>query len=234
MHVATNSQIGKYIEEWQSPNFHSILIVLFLCVPLAVFIFAVRRRRVMLLEMTLTVAFFLGTLHAVRIVIYLMIAAVGLAASLPARTEWRPRARRAIGAVTIGFMLALVALPSVPAGSVTADTPVQAFNFLEAHPGRIFTQYTWGDYSIARHRATFADGRTDLFTGTVLSEFFAVSNVTADPDSILSRYHVNYVVWAPDTPLAEFLIHDSRWVVVDRTATALVFSRGSVWPTEQL
>ena len=53
--------------------------------------------------------------------------------------------------------------------------PVQAFNYLEHHPGRIFTEYTWGDYSIARHRATFVDGRTDLFEGNVLTEFFAVT-----------------------------------------------------------
>jgi hypothetical protein len=102
---------------------------------------------------------------------------------------------------------------------------VAAFNFLAPHPGRIFTQYTWGDYAIARHRATFVDGRTDLFVGRVLSEFFAVSNLTAAPDPILSRYDVDYVVWAPRTPLALYLEKDQKWQVVDRTHQALVFAR---------
>ena len=103
--------------------------------------------------------------------------------------------------------------------------PVQAFDYLGAHHGRIFTEYTWGDYSIARHRATFADGRTDLFEGDVLTEFFAVTNLTTDPDPILSAYHVSYVVWAPHTALSEYLSHDPRWQVVDRSAVAVVFGR---------
>ena len=67
-----------------------------------------------------------------------------------------------------------------------------AFNYLEAHPGRIFTQYTWGDYSVARHRATFVDGRTDLFEGKVLIEFMAVANLTTNPDTVLAGSHVAY------------------------------------------
>ena len=100
-----------------------------------------------------------------------------------------------------------------------------AFNYLSVHPGRIFTQYTWGDYSVARHRATFVDGRTDLFEGPVLTEFMAVTNLTTNPDPVLSASHVSYVVWAPHTPLALYLAHDPRWHVVDRTPVALVFAR---------
>jgi hypothetical protein len=227
--VSTNTQIGNYIEEWMSPDFHSVMALITYCLPLAIFIFAVRRRRIMLLEATLTAAFFLGALHSDRIVIYLFIAVAGLAASLPKRREWVPRTRRMVTAVSLGFLIGIVAYPSVPAGTVTTDTPVQAFNFLAAHPGRIFTQYAWGDYSIARHRATFVDGRTDLFTGKVLSEFFAVSGVTTDPDQTFDHYGVDYVVWARNSPLAEYLAHDSRWEIVDRTAPALVFARRSAW-----
>jgi hypothetical protein len=93
----------------------------------------------------------------------------------------------------------------------------------------VFTEYTWGDYSIARHRATFADGRTDLFAGPVLSEFFAVTELSTDPDPILARYLVDYVVWAPRTALAEYLGRDQRWLVVDHAGPALVFARRSVW-----
>jgi hypothetical protein len=233
LHVSTNSQIGKYILEWQSPNFHSLEPLLFFCIPIAVFVFAVRRRRIMVLEATLTVLFFAFALHSVRGAIYLFVAVAGLAASLPMKSEWGPRARRVTGALIIGLVVALLSFPSVPAGTVTSDTPVQAFNFLAPHPGRIFTQYTWGDYSIIRHRATFADGRTDLFTGNVLTEFFDVTDVTVNPDPILARYQVDYVVWARSTPLAEYLTRDARWVVVDRTGPALVFARRTVWAAQQ-
>ena len=45
------------------------------------------------------------------------------------------------------------------------------------------------------------------------------------PDPILAAAHVSYVVWAPRTALAEYLSHDPRWHVVDRTSVALVFAR---------
>jgi hypothetical protein len=227
--VSGNSQIAANIVEWQSPDFHSAIVFAFFAVPLVVFMVAIRNRRVVVLETTLTVLFFIGALRSERFVIYLMVATVGLAATIPVRPLWSPRARRWTGAVVVGVILGSLAMGTVPAGTVSADTPVAAFNFLSTHPGRIFTQYTWGDYSIARHRQTFADGRTDLFVGPILTEFFDVGNVSVDPDPILSRYHVDYVVWAPRTSLYQFLIHDSRWKVVDRTGPAVVFARRSVW-----
>jgi hypothetical protein len=223
--VAHNPQIGKYIEEWQSPNFGSIVVVATFLIFLAVIVVALRRRPIMLLEATVTLACLVGALHAVRIVIYAMVGVAGLAASLPPRAEWGPRARRIAGALGIAAVLFLVILPAVPAGSVTTDTPVAAFNYLSDHPGRIFTQYSWEDYAIARHRQTFADGRTDLFSGQVLTEFFAVSDLTTDPDPILAHYDVRYVLWARNTPLEKYLSHDSRWVVVDRTVQGVVFER---------
>jgi hypothetical protein len=225
--VSTNNQISQYIVEWLSPDFHSVGMLLSFLVPLLVFIVAVWRRRVMVLECTLTAAFFVAALHSTRIAIYLFVAVAGLAATLPIRRTWAP-GRVMAGLVTV--MIVLIGLPAVPAGSVTTDTPVAAFNFLEGHPGRIFTQYTWGDYSIARHRATFVDGRTDLFTGRVLSEFLSVTNMTTNPEPVFDHYDVSYVVWAPSTALSEYLSESRQWVVVDRTAQADIFARRSIWP----
>jgi hypothetical protein len=227
--VVRNHQIARYIAEWNSPDFRSLTVLLMFGVPLAVFLVAVHTRRLMLREATLVMGFFIGALVAQRIVIYLMVAAVGLAAGLPARRSWGPLSRRVAGAGLIGLMVALILAPAVPAGTVAPGVPVRAFDFLDSHRGRIFTEYTWGDYSIARHRATFADGRTDLFAGTVLTEFFAITELSTDPDPILAHAHVDYVVWAPHTPLAEYLSHDQRWLVVDHAGPALVFARRSVW-----
>jgi len=223
--VARNTQIARYISEWNSPDFHSAMVVLVYCVPLAVLVACLRTRRVLVLEGALAALLFVESLQAQRLVIYLMIVAVGLAASLPARRPWGAVARRWAGAGLVVCAIVVLAVPSVPAGTVSPTLPVQAFDYLSSHPGRIFTEYTWGDYSIARHRATFVDGRTDLFEGNVLTEFFAITNLTTNPDPILSAYHVSYVVWAPGTALAEYLSRDPRWNVVDRTSVALVFAR---------
>jgi len=223
--VARNTQIAQYIDEWNSPDFHSLMVVLVYCVPLVVLVACLRTRRLPVLEGSLAAILFVEALRSQRVVIYLMVVAVGLAALLPARAPWGATARRWAGAGLVVCAIAIAAAPSVPAGTVSPTVPVQAFDYLSSHHGRIFTEYTWGDYSIARHRATFADGRTDLFEGDVLTEFFAVTNVTTDPDPILASAHVTYVVWAPGTALAEYLSHDPRWHVVDRTSVALVFAR---------
>jgi hypothetical protein len=223
--VSMNGQIGQYINEWNSPDFHSFTAVFAYGVPLAVIVAVIRTKRVPLLEGTLGAAFFIEALRTQRLAIYLMVVAAGLAATLPARPAWGATARRVAVAFYAALAIALLAQPSVPAGSISPTLPVQAFNYLETHPGRVFTEYTWGDYSIARHRATFADGRTDLFEGKVLTDFFAVTNQTTNPDPILSAYHVSYVVWAPNTSLAIYLSHDPRWHVVDRSSVAWVFAR---------
>jgi hypothetical protein len=223
--VARNTQIARYISEWNSPDFHSAMVVLVYCVPLAMLVACLRTPRVPVLEGTLAAALFVEALRTQRVVLYLMLVAVGLAATLPSRPPWGTVARRWAGAGLVVGAIVILAAPSVPAGTVSPTLPVRAFDDVSSHPGRIFTEYTWGDYSIARHRATFADGRTDLFSGQVLTDFFAITNLTTDPDPILATYHVSYVIWAPGTPLAEYLSHDPRWQVVDRTAVALVFTR---------
>ena len=42
----------------------------------------------------------------------------------------------------------------------------------------------------------------------MLTEFFAITNLATNPDPVFSAYHVAYVVWAPATPLAEYLQRD--------------------------
>ena len=223
--VSMNGQIGQYIAEWNSPNFHSLMVVLAYCVPLAVMVAVVRTKRVPVLEGTLAAALFIEALRTQRLATYLMVVAAGLAATLPLRPAWGTMARRAAVAFYAVLAIVLLAQPSVPAGTISPTLPVQAFNYLEPHPGRVFTEYTWGDYSIARHRATFVDGRTDLFEGPVLTEFFAITNMTTNPEPVFAAYHVSYVVWAPRTSLSIYLAHDPRWHVVDRTSVALVFAR---------
>ena len=223
--VSTNGQIGRYISEWNSPDFHSAMVVLVYVVPLAVLVGCFVARRIPVLEGSLGVVLFVEALRTQRLVVYLMIVAVGLAAVLPARRAWGTTARRWAGAGMLVAAVAILATPSVPAGTVSPDLPVRAFDDLSGHPGRVFTEYTWGDYSIARGRATFADGRTDLFEGPVLTTFFAVTNMTTDPDPVLAASHVRYVVWAPETPLSLYLSHDARWRVIDKTPVAWVFAR---------
>ena len=217
---------GDVLITWQGLRIETSLMVLAVyVVPVALLVACIRSRRIPLLEGTLGALLFVEALRTQRLVVYLMLVAVGLAAVLPARRPWGPTARRWAGAGFVVLGIFVLATPSVPIGSMSPSEPVQAFDYLSAHPGRIFTEYAWGDYSIARHRATFVDGRTDLFEGTALTQFFAINDLTTNPDPILSEFDVAYVVWAPDTALSLYLAHDPRWHVVERSSVAVVFAR---------
>ena len=223
--VSRNGQIAQYIVEWNSPNFHSVMTLLVYCVPLAVLVACIWTRRIPLLEGSLGLVLFVEALQTQRLAVYLLVVAAGVAATLPARAGLGGDGPALGGRGLVVIAIVILAIPAVPAGTVASSQPVRAFDYLSAHPGRIFTEYTWGDYSVARHRATFVDGRTDLFEGQVLTEFMAVTNLTTNPDRVLSASHVAYVVWAPRTPLALYLARDPRWHVVDRSSVALVFAR---------
>ena len=203
------------------------MVVLVYCVPLAVLSPASRTRRIPVLEGSLAAVLFVEALRTQRVVDLPHGGGRGPGGDAPGPAgPGGAMARRWAGAGLAVCAIAILAAPSVPAGTVSPTLPVQAFDYLSSHPGRIFTEYTWGDYSIARHRATFADGRTDLFEGDVLTEFFAVTDLTTNPDPILAVLpRLLRGVGAADAPLAEYLSHDPRWHVVDRTAVALVFAR---------
>lgn len=228
LRVTFNGQIGRYIQEWSSPDFHSIGLLIAFCVPLLVVLLVIRSRRLPLLELSLALVFLLATLHANRFIVYFFVAACGLAATFPSRAAWGRLARQALGILTVGLCVVMLGAPTVSAGSLATSTPVAAFNFLASHPGRIFTEYAWEDYAVFRHRPTFVDGRTDYFTGSVLTEYMDVTNLTTRPDPVFDQYRVDYVIWARGAPLSLYLERDPAWKVVDRTPQALVFARTSV------
>ena len=138
--------------------------------------------------------------------------AVGLAAVLPARRPWGTTARRWAGAGFVVLAIVVLAAPPCRPGACRRPNPSKPSTISSAHPGRIFTEYAWGDYSIARHRATFVDGRTDLFEGAVLTQFFAVNDLTTNPDPILSGVpRALRRVGARTRRCRVYLPHDPRW-----------------------
>ena len=131
--VAHNTQIAQYIEEWNSPNFHSFMTLLVFCVPLAVLVVCLRNRRIPVLEASLAALLFVGALRtAADWAVYLMLVAVGLAASLPARPAWGDL-RHGAGPAPAWSCSPSSSWPCPPcrAGTVEPTQPVQAFDLPE-------------------------------------------------------------------------------------------------------
>jgi len=224
--VSSNAVVRQLIGEWQSPDFHDTttmaLIVVPLVLTLAYLLFS--KGPVPTAELALTVFLLVATLDAVRFLPYLAIAWCALAARcspLP-RETLRPSVLVWPVLVLLGF--AFLSGPVVPAGQPSASVPVGAVDYLAAHPGRVFSTYLWNDYLVYRGVPDFIDGRTELFTGTpVFDQYLAVNGLTRDPDAVLRRYGVEYVLWPTGSPLAVFLEHDPAWTVVRRTDQSIVF-----------
>ena len=228
--VSTSSQLGAFIAEWQSPNFHSYLYLGVIIGPVLLLIglIAFSTTVFALDDVVLASLLFLAALHAMRFTPYFALAACAMLA------PWNPikseTIRPSLLTVPLSGVLAAALLlsPHVPASATAvggpSGAPVAATNYLESQSGRVFTTYWWGDYLIYRHIPVFVDGRTDLYFGTdILQTYLNVSDLNVDPDTVFRHWDVRWVMWNRGSALSVFLSHDPHWKIADKTAAALVF-----------
>jgi hypothetical protein len=223
--VTFNPTVRKFIGEWQSPDFHDPATLAVVALPVAITVawLVASERPVPAGELVLAGLLLVSTLDAARFMPYFAVAWCGLAASCPpVKEDMRPTLLAwPLGAV---LALAMVQGPWTAPGRPATSVPVGAVSYLEAHPGRVFSTYLWDDYLVWKGIPVFIDGRTELYTGTpVFGQYLALDGVTRDPDSILGRYDVRYVLWQPGTALSVYLSHDPSWRVVRRSALSLLF-----------
>ncbi len=235
-HVSTASVIRNTISEWQSPNFHLPILEAATWVPvigLGWLIFR-GRRPLSPLQWFWTGVLFLATLESVRFLPYF-----GLQWGIPIMEGTRGMGFRRLraGVVALAALAVSVILvasgPIVPAGQAAVSEPTGAVRYYRSHhlQGRLFNLYVWGGYLIWRGFRVFIDGRTDLYLQDhILSEYLAVQNVTENPNTWLRVWRVRYVLWAPGTPLATFLLADAAsWRLVYQSRNALLFRHIGSW-----
>jgi hypothetical protein len=144
--------------------------------------------------------------------------------------------RRIVHVVLIG-LLAVVGLgvtllrvvPATQASEIARVLPASAVTWLDAHePGtRIFNRYEWGGY-IGQHRPqqlVFMDGRADVYGDALLRMYVSIIGVRGDPQLLFDRYRIDYAVFPPDTPLADWFDASDLWVRVYSDDTAAIWVR---------
>jgi hypothetical protein len=148
----------------------------------------------------------------------------------------RPREGR-LGALNAGLVGLLVVIglgvsllrvsPPAQASEIARSLPAGAVAWLDEHePGtRIFNRYEWGGY-IGQHRPQqpiFMDGRADVYGDELLQMYVSIIGVRDDPQLIFDRYQIDYAVFPPDTPLADWFDASDRWERVYADGTAAVW-----------
>jgi hypothetical protein len=118
----------------------------------------------------------------------------------------------------IGVSLAKV-IPGVQVATEASTFPLGAVAWLEAQAvgDRVFNRYEWGGYLIHKrpHHLVFVDGRAqDVYADSLLTEYADVIGLREDPQPILDRYQVDYVVHVRDSHFGVWLDASPEW---DRT-----------------
>jgi hypothetical protein len=91
--------------------------------------------------------------------------------------------------------------------------------------GRVFHEWVWGGYLIwhAPELKVFIDGRGEPY-GSVFKDYLsAISN--QNPQAVLDKYQVEYVLMPTDSPLAKFLESSPKWTVRYSDETSVLFHR---------
>jgi hypothetical protein len=137
--------------------------------------------------------------------------------------------RRLPNAAALAFLLCLfiVSLPHPSRLPYPVKYPERAVAYMKTNriQGRVFHEWVWGGYLIwhAPELKVFIDGRGEPY-GSVFKDYLsAISN--QNPQAVLDKYQVEYVLMPTDSPLAKFLESSPKWTVRYSDETSVLFHR---------
>ena len=237
------------IQEWQSPNFHLMVLRPFEAMALLLLLsFALKRPSVY--ELLLSLAVFALALESDRNIEIFVAAATPVLISQWSDiwTSWsrapappRVPARPWMGATTLIALILIAAAGGVYVANgvrhqntITAqEFPVGAANYLAAHPSlgtRMFNQYGWGGYLIWRfypapNRRVYIFGEAELMGDAMLNQYEDVASLRANWLSILDSRRVDYVVDNRGGALVNALEATGRWRIAYQDNVAVVLVR---------
>ena len=100
---------------------------------------------------------------------------------------------------------------------VDEQYPAERSLISQAHPptGPIVNYYLWGGYINWKDPSlkVFVDGRADIFEYSGVFKDYLDLLSLKDPDALLDKYKVRYVLFPRGEPLTYLLQHDAKWKV---------------------
>lgn len=238
LRLSFNPELSREVSEWGSADFHNPLTILTLVGLLTVLGVGLWRRRLRVIEGGLGVVLLVAFCHTYRMELYALGVMALLVGLLIEDLGWR----FSPGPARVGFVLVVLTgafLWATPMNrlSTASNFPVAAAHKLDRlAPGRVFSTDYWSGWLITDGHASFIDGRTDIFLADgLVAKYVEVGGLAEDPDIILGRYHVRYVLIPPHSPLGTYLSSDALWKKVYTSREAELFARvgghdWSRWP----
>lgn len=237
-----------YIQEWFSPDFHSIQFQPFAWLLLATLgAISISGKRPSLVEILLLLgSAYAGLSSARNIPIFALVAAPLLADSLwsfivergwTGHVESRLRVTR--GMVLVNWLLLaglglaavsriVMVVQNQPASEQTRY-PAAAVDYIISHQltGPIYNAYGWGGYLIWRlypKQRVFIDGRADVYGDAFINRYLAAWRGDAGWQALLDQYKVNTILIERDAPLTSRLDQDAAWNRVYSDSLAAIYT----------
>ncbi|MCY4536859.1 MAG: hypothetical protein OXE52_01370 [Chloroflexi bacterium] len=240
-------ELGRYIQEWQSPDFGQTRawgFVILLALVLATM--CCGKRNLDFTEWLLVCGSAAMGLLAARNLALFAIVAVPVASDhlddiLQSR-GWVIPFRDFESPIRAVINLCLIILVSVAVGArlrylLSADSinaglkstlPVDAVEQLDSLElqGNMFNSYNWGGYLMfhAPQYPVFIDGRSDLYR-SFLDEYYRIATARDGWRQALDRWRIGFAVIETNSGLAEALASDQTWITAYQDPLASIFLR---------
>jgi hypothetical protein len=250
--VAINS-LSEFIQEWQSPDFHSRQVQPFLWLLFAtVGAIGFSKRQLALKDFLLFTGFAYLSFQAGRNIALFALAAplvltrhaapllkglqsrLGLASQPPFPGSGN-YLQRILNPILVGVLLlavvykvSLIFPEAINQDYFNETLPVAAVDYLqrESPPGRLFNPYNWGGYLLwaLPEYPVFIDGRTDLYDDDLIASWLQVVRGEPGWEGVLEHWEVNLVLSDHGMPLVRVL-EDEGWRQLYSDDIAVLFAR---------
>ncbi len=142
--------------------------------------------------------------------------------------------KRLNNAIALAVLLCLfvVSLPRHAAFRAPVPYPQGAVDFMKKNgiQGRVFHDYVWGGYLIWHMPASkvFVDGRYDPYAPNGVFKDYMAAISGGNPQAVLDKYQVEYVLMPPDSLLVEILRNTTKWTVRYSDKASVLLQRSPV------
>ena len=237
----TDPVMQQYIQEWQSPDFHSMIMLPFAVMILALIGFGLTgKRRISFTNILLILAFGYEALHSIRnIPIFALVAIPVLAEQISSWVKIQSTSKISkpmkwvFPILVIGIAVLLVhdfiRVNNSQTETVTENFPQGAVNWILTNKpqGQIFNYYNWGGYLIWRlypEYLVYIDGRADVYGDEFLLSYANIST-NANWEQFLDHQNIHLVIIDPTSNLANVLRQSPDWKISFKDKISVIFTK---------
>jgi hypothetical protein len=244
--------LRDYIQEWQTPEFHSIAVQPFAWLMLLTFgAVGASRQKLTFIDFALVGLFFyMGLLAGRNVALFSIVAPMvltrhaapaidGLSNSLGMQFAATVAPGKRSARLNVIILLVLLAAVLFKVATIYPEKtnidafkgylPIGAVDYLNTNQpeGRLFNPYNWGGYLLwdLPGYPVFVDGRTDLYNDEIINKWLTVVRVEDGWQDILKGYGINLVLIEPRSMLDRTLALDSAWAPIYRDAISNIYQR---------